>query len=103
MDRRLLITRAFIAILAAVGFAAGAETADDCTGCRYTRNLYFGDLHVHTAFSFDAFGFGVRTEPLDGYLQMRESLDFAAVTDHAEFLGEVSLCETPGSPGYDTG
>jgi len=27
-------------------------------------------------------------------------LDFAAVTDHAEWMAEVSLCKTPGSPTY---
>ena len=29
-------------------------------------------------------------------------LDFLAVTDHAEFLGEVEVCSTPGLPGYDS-
>ena len=68
------------------------------------RNLYFGDLHVHTAFSFDAHAFGIRTLPDDAYrfargesvllppldadgvgtqrLALDRPLDFAAVTDH---------------------
>ncbi|MFT5098058.1 MAG: hypothetical protein ACI9VI_000586 [Candidatus Azotimanducaceae bacterium] len=66
------------------------------------RNAYFGDLHVHTTYSFDAFAFGTLANPYDAYryakgetikhpagfdLKLREPLDFYAVTDHAMFLG----------------
>ena len=66
------------------------------------RNAYFGDLHVHTTYSFDAFAFGTTATPRDAYryargetiqhpagfdLTLREPLDFYAVTDHALFLG----------------
>ena len=66
------------------------------------RNAYFGDLHVHTTYSFDAFAFGTTVGPRDAYryamgetiqhpagfdLKLREPLDFYAVTDHALFLG----------------
>ena len=66
------------------------------------RNAYFGDLHVHTTYSFDAFAFGTTATPADAYryargeairhpggfdMQLREPLDFYAVTDHALFLG----------------
>jgi hypothetical protein len=66
------------------------------------RNVYFGDLHVHTTYSFDAFAFGTVATPSDAYryargekikhpagfdMQLREPLDFYAVTDHAMFLG----------------
>ncbi|NQZ97719.1 MAG: DUF3604 domain-containing protein [Myxococcales bacterium] len=66
------------------------------------RNAYFGDLHVHTTYSFDAFSFGTTATPRDAYryakgetiqhpagfdLKLREPLDFYAVTDHALFLG----------------
>jgi uncharacterized protein DUF3604 len=68
------------------------------------RNAYFGDLHVHTTYSFDAFAFGTMATPYDAYhyakggtikhpggfdVQLREPLDFYAVTDHAMFLGLV--------------
>jgi hypothetical protein len=68
------------------------------------RNAYFGDLHVHTDYSFDAYAFGTVATPYDAYryaqghaiqhpagftVQLRKPLDFYAVTDHAMFLGAV--------------
>lgn len=86
------------------------------------RRPLFGDLHVHTSFSFDAAAYDVRTRPADAYdfargeeiglppydasgaptrtLRLARPLDFAAVTDHSEFLGEISLCTDPASPAY---
>lgn len=66
------------------------------------RNAYYGDLHVHTAYSMDAYSFGTIATPRDAYryakgerlahpagfpMQLRQPLDFYAVTDHALFLG----------------
>ena len=66
------------------------------------KNAYFGDLHVHTANSFDAYTFGTISTPSDAYryargeailhptgyqIQLSRPLDFYAVTDHAIFLG----------------
>src|SRR5574339_532287 len=78
--------------------AAAAQTNPD-------RNAYFGDLHVHTKLSFDAYIFNVRATPDDAYRYAKgESihhaagydvrltdapLDFLAVTDHSEYLGIV--------------
>ncbi len=88
------------------------------------RRVFFGDLHVHTTYSFDAHMWEVRATPEDAYrfargesldippfdaegrgvrtVQIDRPLDFVAVTDHAEYLGEVEICSVPGSPGYDT-
>ena len=66
------------------------------------RNAYFGDLHVHTTYSFDAYAFGTLATPSDAYrfargeaikhpagfeMQLAEPLDFYGVTDHAMFMG----------------
>ncbi len=81
-----------------------AETAS-------SRRALFGDLHVHTRYSFDAFIFGTRESPEDAYrfalgeaidhasgfrIQMDRPLDFYAVTDHANFLGMMEAMSTPG-------
>lgn len=101
--------------------------SDEREACREQnplRNAYFGDLHVHTAVSFDANAYGTRTRPRDAYrfargetiglppydaegapsrtAQLDRPLDFAAVTDHAEFFGEIDICTDPTSPGYDS-
>lgn len=66
------------------------------------RNAYFGDLHVHTKYSFDAYAFGTLATPDDAYrfaqgeaikhpagfeMQLHEPLDFYGVTDHGMFMG----------------
>ena len=76
------------------------------------RNAYFGDLHLHTGYSMDAFAMSTRTTPEDSYrYAMGETveyfgkpqkrlapLDFLAVTDHAEYLGVVRDTIDPNGP-----
>ena len=77
------------------------------------RNAYFGDLHVHTSWSFDAFIFNVRTSPDDAYnfgkgeaiphaggkpIQMGRPLDFMAVTDHSEYMGIMMQMQDGENP-----
>ena len=81
-----------------------AEVVTANPAANAARSAYFGDLHVHTAYSFDAFAFGTIATPYDAYryaqgeaiqhpggfpVQLDRPLDFYAVTDHAMFLGAV--------------
>jgi hypothetical protein len=96
---------------------------ESCANAVSDRQPLFGDLHMHTSLSMDANSLGTRTYPDDAYAYARgepievfsgesaggtrtvridRSLDFAAVTDHAEWMAEVSLCVTPGSPSYES-
>ncbi len=110
----------------AAATADGAATGKPfrCANADPLRRPFFGDLHVHTALSQDASTQGTRTTPADAYrfarggelgiqpfdeqgrpsrsVRLDRPLDFAAVTDHAEFLGELAICSTPGLPGHDS-
>jgi len=79
------------------------------------KEAYFGETHLHTGVSMDAFIGGNRLTPDDAYRfakgekmlvngsmhQIKRPLDFCAVTDHSEFMGEAYSLMTPGAPGYD--
>ncbi len=74
-----------------------------CPDADPLRRLFFGDLHVHTSLSLDAWMWGNRITP-EGALQyaIGSGLDFTVISDHSEWLGELQLCTTIGSPAYDT-
>jgi hypothetical protein len=97
------------------------EQREPCSDHNPLRNLYFGDLHVHTSYSFDAYINAVEVDPFAAYafargeavelpddlgglrsVALERPLDFAAVTDHGEYLGEVAACKNPDSPAYET-
>ena len=73
-------------------------------------NLYWGELHLHTAESFDSSMMGnklgiedayrfAKGEPLIGAggetMQLSRPLDFVAITDHAEGFGSRTHCDDP--------
>ncbi|WP_293458004.1 DUF3604 domain-containing protein [Phenylobacterium sp.] len=89
------------------------------------RRVFYGELHLHTTLSFDAWTFGTKVTPDQAYKFARGEtvmvspaqlgaeqgmttdeavpakrswpLDFAAVTDHSEFLGAVAQLDDPNS------
>ena len=86
-------------------FPAPVRAKASRTAANPERNAYFGDLHVHTTFSFDASAFGTTATLADAYryaqgealvhpsgfeVQLAQALDFYAVTDHALFLGLIN-------------
>jgi hypothetical protein len=102
--------------------------AVQCPDYSPLKNVYFGDLHTHTAFSLDAYLFGTRTDPAQayafaqgaavdigtGYNPANEApgpfgvtidfsghrLDFAAVTDHSEWLASDYGCSADASSPF---
>ena len=85
--------------------AESCVTANDTT-----KTVYWGDLHVHTQYSLDAYAFGATATPADAYRyakgepltlangrtsQIDRPLDFAAVTDHAATFDLLYLCTDP--------
>ena len=68
-----------------------------------------GENRNDPAAAYDfARGLPIQLPPLDANgqgtqtLQLSRPLDFAAVTDHAEYLGEVEICVEPQADGYDS-
>ncbi|NND67680.1 MAG: DUF3604 domain-containing protein, partial [Halioglobus sp.] len=118
------LTRRFLHLLAvALLLVTGTATAAPCDDRTPVRRAYFGDIHIHTGWSLDAYTrFGASAAPDDAYafargasialppfdaqgnssraLQLTRPLDFAAVTDHAENLDQVRICSSD-APGSD--
>ena len=77
------------------------------------RDVFFGETHLHTSWSFDAYVFGnTLTGPEEAYqfatgkpirhpagymVQIKRPLDFMAVTDHSEYMGTIRLANDPRS------
>jgi len=95
---------ALLALAAALATVVHADPAD--------RQAYYGDLHLHTSYSFDAYIlFGAQVDPdaayrfargesvdfLGGRAKRNEPLDFLAVTDHSENIGVFNSLDDPNS------
>jgi hypothetical protein len=97
------------------------EAREPCADSDPLRRPLFGDLHVHSRYSFDSYISSQRNDPGDAYryakgemirlpdedgaptieARIQRPLDFTAVTDHAEFLGQIDVCTNdPGRAGY---
>lgn len=124
--RRNFQLAAIVTVVATLSFAAHAtdysEQREACANRSDTKNAFFGDLHVHTKRSFDAFQNGNRTLPQDAYdfakgkpveippykdgkgnlITIDRPLDFMAVTDHSEFFGETYTCATEDADGFQS-
>src|SRR5512134_2439613 len=102
---RMTLRLVFAACLAGVPASAQKAPAE--------RQAFFGETHVHTSWSLDAFAIGnTLTNPGDAYkyfkgepikhplgydVKIDAPLDWAGVTDHSEYAGVVQLANEPGS------
>ncbi len=103
-----LFLAGLISLLSSLAFAGESE---HCPG--YTpghKQVYWGDLHVHSGYSLDAWGYGTSATPARAYefakgapltlpggvrVQLDRPLDFMAVTDHAEWFNLMYICTDP--------
>jgi hypothetical protein len=97
----------------AVGLVLAAASSAFAQTQNSDRNAYFGQTHLHTSWSLDAFILGnTMTGPDDAYkyaigqpikhpagyeVKIGRPLDFQGVTDHSEYVGTIQLASTPGS------
>ncbi len=97
-----------VTLFTALSMAATAEPGEGPD-----RKALFGELHMHTYWSFDAYILSTRATPDDAYefakgkplkhpngqtYQISRPLDFMAVTDHGKFLGVVTRMADPNHP-----
>ena len=93
----------FVLLLASAANSFAATEYSKPVGNTYPQTVYWGDTHLHTRNSADAYSLGnMHLTPADAYrfaqgqamtahngmqVQLRRPLDFLVVADHAEYLG----------------
>jgi len=101
---------AALLVLPLTGTFTAAQTGPE------SRSAWFGDLHLHTSYSFDAAASGTATTPDDAYrfargeavqyfgrtVRRNAPLDFLAVTDHSEYLGVATQAADPAGAFANT-
>ncbi len=126
----LLISASSVALLAGCGPTGNDErpevandqmepsvvpAPDSVPATNPLRDAYYGETHMHTSFSLDAYIGGARLDHDGAYRYAkgetvtvngeektrRRPLDFVSVTDHAEYIGEMYSTMVESAPGHD--
>ena len=112
-------------IVGAMGTLTPTAYAEGAGEQAAKRRAFFGELHLHTALSLDAWGYGTKLMPQDAYkfgkggtvmvpaaqvaaeqgissesaipAKRAWPLDFMAVTDHSEGIGTARVLDDPAS------
>ena len=110
-----------LSVLCSALYIAGAYAVDStgepgrgAGGKNALKNVYFGEQHLHTSASPDAFAVGTRGTWDDAYryakgeavklsttgemIKKRTPYDFVAITDHAEYFGVMPRLIDPKDP-----
>jgi hypothetical protein len=113
MKARLLVSALMASTLAACGALDnfGKKAEADVKEAAFPERVYWGDTHLHTSNSIDAFGFGVKLGPEDALrfaqgeevtstwglkAKLDRPLDFLVIADHSGGLGATRrLYEAP--------
>jgi hypothetical protein len=107
-ERTILALSALVALIATPAIAPALAQQKNPE-----RNAYFGEEHIHTSWSVDAYLFGnhltgpnealkyAQGQPIKhplGYdIKIDTPLDWMGVTDHSEYVGVSREANTPGS------
>lgn len=114
--RKPILTAALL--LASTALVSGCDRIEQAVGSKaevtntaYPEQVFWGDTHLHTSNSVDAFGFGTRLDPeaalrfargeevtatTGAKAKLARPLDFLVVSDHAEGIGATkALFEAP--------
>ena len=103
------------AVAAPPAASAEAAPAEPAVPSNPLKEAYFGEQHLHTRYSLDAFLGGAALSPDEAYrfaqgeevevsgvkFKIDQPLDWAAVTDHAEYIGEMFSTLNEGVLGSD--
>jgi hypothetical protein len=93
---------------------------EPCAEIDPLKQVFWGDLHAHSAWSFDAGAYGSKLTTADGFdyakggtvtlpdasgaltrtATIDRPLDFLGMTEHGEFLGEINICTDDSWDGY---
>jgi hypothetical protein len=109
----LLLTAVFLTSGVSAADAVG-EPGRESGKPNKLKNVYFGEQHMHTQNSFDAYTIGVRGTWAEAYefamgkpsklsttgekMQRKTPYDFVAITDHSEYYGVFKNMADPKSP-----